>query len=321
MVADRVRSRSVAQSDNSPVSERIDDYLDRFVEQCKAERSVHGVLLLGSAASPAALDELSDVDLLVITSSPGRLSSPAWLDSIAPALISWTYQSPVGGHRVGQAIYDGPLVVDLAFVSSIRAALLGMAVSCLARRPALRRHLPRTVDSWLAITARGTKVLLDRMGLARRVAAPVLQGSLELPREADYLNTVYSALGLILWESKQLVRGELWMALETVDHQVKECLLTLIQWHSIAVNPELKDSWYGGRHIQDWADARWSVSLRHVWSRFDVSEAWDALFATLDLLSDVSTETARVLGYRYPADEELRVRGWVDARRADSRKR
>jgi hypothetical protein len=306
------------------VSERIGDYLDQFVQRCKAERSVHGVLLLGSAASPTALDELSDLDLMVITTSPRRLSSPAWLGSIAPALISWTYQSPVGGQRVGQAIYDGPLVVDLAFVSSIQAALLGMAVSGLARRPALRRRLPRTatsqMDAWLAITARGTKVLFDRVGLARRIAAPVLQGPHELPREADYLNTVYSALGLILWESKQLVRGELWMALETVDHQVKKCLLTMIEWHSIAVNPELNDSWYGGRHIQDWADARWSASLRHAWSRFDVSEAWDALFATLDLLSDVATETARVLGYRYPADEELRVRGWVEARHADSRK-
>jgi hypothetical protein len=226
--------RSVAIPENTAAAERMVDYLDQFVERCRPERTIHAVLLLGSAAGPEMVDVLSDLDLMVVTSSPRRLSSSAWLTSIAPPpLFTWTYPSPVGGQRVGQAVYDGPLVVDLAFVSSFQALLLGMVVGGISRWPVLRRCLPVSVttqvDSWLTISARGTKVLFDRAGLARRITAHAGPGPRELPARPVYLNTVYSGLGLLLWESKQLVRGELWMALETVDHQVKQCLLTMIE--------------------------------------------------------------------------------------------
>jgi hypothetical protein len=109
------------------------------------------------------------------------------------------------------------------------------------------------------------------------------------------------------------------MALGTVDHQVKQCLLTMVEWHSKAVNPGLADTWYGGRHVENWADPRWLPPLRQAWSRFDVAEAWEALFMTLGLFSDVASETGRLLGYEYPVGNELRVRGWIEARRAASR--
>ena len=44
------------------------------------------------------------------------------------------------------------------------------------------------------------------------------------------------------------------MALETVDQQVKQRLLKMIEWHSIATNPELRETWYGGRRIHERAD-------------------------------------------------------------------
>ena len=206
--------RTVSLSNSSSAAGRIGDYLERFVERCKADHAVQGVLLLGSAADPGAVDVLSDLDLMIITTSPRRLYSPAWLESVDPSLLfSWTYQSPIGGHRVGQAIYDGPLVVDVAFVSSLQALLLGAAVSGLSRRPALRRRVPlgalSQIDAWLAIVARGTSVVFDRAGLANRIAVSTEQGPQGLPAKEVYLNTVHSALGLILWESKQLVRGEL----------------------------------------------------------------------------------------------------------------
>jgi hypothetical protein len=94
----------------------------------------------------------------------------------------------------------------------------------------------------------------------------------------------------------------------------------MVEWHSMAMNQELGDTWYGGRHMEIWADQRWLPTLRQAWSRFDGAEAWDALFVTLALFSDVASETGRLLGYKYPADDVLRVRGWVEARRAVSRR-
>jgi hypothetical protein len=310
----------VAVADTSISSEQMGEYLDRFVARCRADRSVRGVILLGSAAHDSAVDPLSDLDLMVITNQRRRLSSPEWLDLIdPPPLFSWTYQSPVGGQTVRQAIYGGPLVVDIALVSSVQASLLGMAVIGLSQLSALRRHLPVSLslqlDAWLAITGRGTKVLLDRHGLAKRMVASVAEVAPKVPTQDEYLNTVHSLFGLILWESKQLVRHELWMALGTVDQQVKQCLLTMMEWHSIATNPELGDTWYGGRRVQERADPRWVEALRQTWPIYDVEKAWDALLATLDLFSKVAKETAQSLGHVYPADDELIVRSWINARR------
>jgi hypothetical protein len=301
-------------------SEQAGDYLDRFVAWCREERSVRGVILLGSAAHDGAVDPLSDLDLMVITNQRRRLSTLEWLGLIdPPPLFSWTYQSPVGGETVCQAIYGGPLVVDIALVSSVQAFLLGMAVLGLSKLSALRRHLPISLalqlDAWLAITGRGTKVLLDKHGLAKRMVASVAEVAPKVPTQDVYLNIVHSLLGLILWESKQLVRHELWMALGTVDQQVKGCLLTMMEWHSIAANPELGDTWYGGRRVQEWADPRWVAALRQTWPSYDVEGAWDALFATLELFSQVAKETAQSLGHRYPVEDELDVRRWINARR------
>jgi hypothetical protein len=308
----------VANTSISP--EQAGHYLDHFVAWCRAERSVQGVILLGSAAHDGAVDPLSDLDLMVITSQRRRLSSLEWLDSIdPPPLFSWAYQSPVGGQTVRQAIYGGPLVVDIALVSSVQALLLGMAVLGLTQLSALRRQLPVSLslqlDAWLAITGRGTKVLLDEHGLAKRMVASVADVAPKAPTQEVYLNNVHSMFGLILWESKQLVRHELWMALGTVDQQVKQCLLTMMEWHAIATNPELGDTWYGGRRVQEWADPRWVAALRETWPTYDVEGAWDALLATFELFSKVAKETAESLGHRYPVDEELRVRTWISARR------
>jgi Streptomycin adenylyltransferase len=266
------------------------------------------------------MDALSDLDLMIITTSPRRLSSLAWLESLdPPALFSWRYPAPVGAQLVGQAIYDGPLVVDLAFVSSPQAFLLGVALFGFSRRSSLRRRLPLVpntqFETWLTIAARGTKVLFDRGGLATRLAVHCERPSCKLPTRDVFLNTVHSGLGLMLWESKQLVRGELWMAVETVDKQLKQCLLTMIEWHALAAGAEHSDTWYGGRHIEDWADRRWLPSVREAWPRYDVSEAWDALIATLLLFSEVAIETARLLGFPYPSKDEARVRSWIETRR------
>ena len=306
--------------ETSTSSDQVRDYLDQFVAWCQAEHSVRGVILLGSAAQDSAVDPLADLDLMVITKHRRRYSSLEWLELIdPPPFFSWTYQSPVGGETVRQAIYDGPLVVDIALVPSVQAFLLGLAVMVLSRHSLLRRHLPASLtlqlDAWLAITRRGTKVLLDKNGLANRMAVSVAPVSPRVPTQEAYLNTVHSFFGLILWESKQLVRHELWMALETVDQQVKQCLLTMIEWHSIATNPELGDTWYGGRRMHEWADPRWVEALCQTWPTYDVDGAWDALLATLELFSKVAKEIAQSLGLRYPVDEESKVRSWINARR------
>jgi hypothetical protein len=298
----------------------VDDYLANLVSWADGEPSVRGVIVMGSVAHADAADALSDLDLMVITTKPRRLRAAAWLDELEPQpLFSFTYGSPVGGHTVRQAVYDSPLVVDLAVVSRKQVALSGAAIALIGRFPRLRNalssQLAEQLDSWLRITGRGTRVLMDKDGLAARMTRSVGPERVAPPSKARFLNTVHSLFGLVLWESKQLVRGELWMALGTVDQQVKQQLLTMMQWHSVATKPRATDTWYGGRHMARWLDSRWLASVPSTWPPYDSENAWSALLATLDLFSAIAKETAESLHYQYPAKEEQRVRSWLYERR------
>ena len=276
-------------------------------------------------ARPGGSDELSDVDLLVVTTRLRRFLDPRWLESLDPTpLFSWTYHPPLGGDPVHQSIFEGPLVVDIAPLSKSQALLTGMSIEAVRRLPLLRRVLPGAsskLDTWQRVATLGTKVLLDKDGVTDRMLrragpAPDLR---EPPGNREFLNTVYSLFGLCLWESKQLVRGELWMALGTIDPHVKACLLQMLEWHALATSRAPIETWYGGRKFQAWADARWTAAAQKTWPTFELDAAWDALTSTLELFSQVASETAEAFGYRYPREQEHDVQRWLADRRSSSR--
>lgn len=305
------------------MSELAPAYLDRFVTWGRAERAVRAVILLGSRAGRSLPDPLSDIDLLVITTRRRRLSSLEWLEAIPPApVFSFTYRSPIGGQAVSQAVYEGPLVVDIALVSRAQALLTSLTLLAVSRLPPVLRMLSDTaidqLDAWRAIAARGAEVLVDKDGVGTRMVRHRGHTAGRPSTEGAFLNTVHSFFGLTLWESKQLVRNELWMALGTVDQQVKQCLLAMFEWHTRSRHDRPVETWYGGRKVEDWADPRWSEALKRAWPRYDTAEAWDALLSTFELFAELARETAGALGYRYPADEERTTRRWIAERRPSS---
>lgn len=293
------------------------DYVAKLVSWAEQASAVRAIIVLGSIAQPGAEDELSDIDLMLITTKPRWLRAGHWLDEISPApVFSWTYRSPIGRQTIRQVVYDGPLVVDVSMTSRTQAIMSGSAASAFKRLPALRRAFPliaEQLDAWSGITRRGTRIVLDKDGVAARMTQTANDRLLIAPAETEFLNCVRSLLGLVLWQSKQLVRGELWMALATVDPQVKQQLLCMLQWHAVA-HSGTRDTSYGGRHITQWVDQQWSSSLRKVWSHFEVEDAWSGLTATLDLFCAVAKEVATELSFPYPTEEEQQVRTWLSER-------
>jgi aminoglycoside 6-adenylyltransferase len=298
------------------------EYLARLVSWAQSASSVRGVLVMGSVAQIGTEDALSDLDVMLITTRPRELRRGGWLDEIGPRpILSWTYRSPIGRQIVRQVVYDGPLVVDIATTSWTQAALTGATITAIARLPWLRRAfgapISTQLEAWLQITRRGTRVLLDKDGIATRMAASIDEVSIFRPSEAEFLNTVHSLFGLLLWQSKQLVRRELWMALATVGQQVEDQLLVMLQWHAATSPSEAKDTWYGGRHIEQWLDPRLSASLPKIWLGYDVYQAWAALVATLDLFSLAAQEVAHRSRFRYPTDDERQLRTWLSERQPE----
>lgn len=296
-----------------------DDYLARFTTWATGNRSVRGVILLGSrAGGSSAADDLSDLDLLIIATRPKAFLTEKWLDDVGVSpLFSWAYRAPVGGQVVRQVVYEGPLVVDVGVTSVAQSLMAGVAVSSL-RHASMRRRMPSTfvsqLDAWVDIVRRGTQVLVDKDRIAGRMVRSMPVRKHAEPSEEAFLNTVRTVFGLALWESKQLARHELWMALGTVDQQIKQSLLQLLQWHS-GMDHEALDTMYSGRGVARWADARWLATLPATWSAYDEEAAWQSLDAVLDLSSSVAKEIGERMQFRYPAYEERCVRSWIAARR------
>ncbi len=305
-------------------------FIARFTSWASERSDVRGALVVGSRArrvEPA--DPLSDVDLMLITTCPRfYVSTREWLQELGEPVLACLYSTVVGTRPVVSVDFDGgplPLHVDFAIVGNLESRWGSLLLRLLARRPAAMHYLPRgladQVASWFDQLGKGApRVLVDKHGAALRMfgfTPPVRERS--EPTTAEWDEAVSSFLSLCLWKSKLLCRGERWMAAQVPDRQMKDRLLSMLEWHARASGCGASDTWYAGRFVEKWADPRIVEALPKTFGGYDAADAWRSLFATLDLFSLLGRETATRTGRAWPDAAENRVREWVRRRFDDPR--
>ena len=107
-----------------------------------------------------------------------------------------------------------------------------------------------------------------------------------------------------------LVRGELWVV-KFRDWTMKEMLLRMLEWHSLATRGPETDTWYIGTKLRRWVDTETWAEVQWVFSRFDRADAWRGLVAMMALFTRLTHETAAALGLDYPAESEQAVTTYV----------
>ena len=111
-----------------------------------------------------------------------------------------------------------------------------------------------------------------------------------------------------LWTARRLRKGEVFLAVDSVNGAMKRSLVTLMSWHARAVDP-LADVWDAGRGLERWADAGALAALERAYAHYDVRDAARALWETVDLFQGLEEETARRLGHTIALEHaELRRR-------------
>jgi aminoglycoside 6-adenylyltransferase len=97
-------------------------------------------------------------------------------------------------------------------------------------------------------------------------------------------------------------------AIECLDAYLKARLVTLMEWHTRAVDPSV-DTWHGGRFLERWADPGALAALESAYAHYDVRDVARALWATIDVFQGLEEETARRLGLELELDHgDLRRR-------------
>lgn len=268
----------------------------------RSETNIRAVVVIGSRARtedhPA--DEWSDLDLLVVADNPILLIEGVdWLPKIGTPWITFTESTPGDEGYERRVLFEGGLDVDFAPVAAEEM-----------RRMAGKPLPPMIAD----IFRRGARFILDKDGWAERFR-PVQSDTpaVSAPSESDFLNRVNDFWYHTVWTAKKARRGELWKAVSCCNMYLKNLLGEMMEWNARATGGPDVDTWMSGRFLEEWADPKAVAALKDVFAKYNEEDLWRALRATMDVFHDLAAQTAARLKYPYPATEEEKARGLVEA--------
>ncbi len=300
-------------------------FLETFVPWAERRSDIRGAVVVGSRARVMPPpDELSDIDLMLITTRPKFYYGTAgWLNELGDLTLTYRQPPVVGQRNIRTAVFDGPVHVDFAIVSDMETRWGGLLLRVLSRAPRFMRLLPSSlenqIDAWFAILRKGTPVaLVDKGGAGTRMHVRPPAARPHPPTQEEFDETAAAFWSHCLWTSKLLLRHELWMAVFVSDHLAKTFALRMIEW-SAAGRTGQGDVWYNGRFLERWGGEKILHHLPRVFPRYDQVEAWKALNATMDMFSAIAREAAERLGLRYEDGPEVKTRWWIAAREASVR--
>lgn len=292
----------MARKNRSKMDLQFEQLLWKFVKWAEAQDDIHAVIVVGSRARvdhPA--DEWSDLDITVATTNPERyLSTADWLENIGKPLITFLEPTAGGGGMERRVLFEGMLDVDFAIFPIKDIQYL------------VQNEISQQVAE---IFGRGTRILLDKDGMASQIQLRVSSVKTKLPsppNQHEFLEVVNDFWYHIVWTIKKLKRGELWTAKFCLDSYLKWKMLRMIEWHSRAENGWTYDTWHNGRFLEEWAGNRILEGLRGTFAHYDKYDIERALLAIMNTFRWVATETAEKLDYPYPIEIDKTVTEWVE---------
>ena len=253
---------------------------------------VRALLVVGSQArANVPADRWSDLDLVLIVDDPEPYAEdPSWVREFGQPVLTFLEDTPVG-QRERRVLYESGEDVDFPLF------------------PVTALELLEQSENAAHLLARGYRVLIDRIGLAERLAR--VAAAVERPRpptQRDFTQLASDFWYHALWAAKKLRRGEVFTAKGCLDGYMKDRLVTLLEWHARAIDASV-DTWHDGRFLERWADPGALAALERAFAHYDVRDVARALWETIDLWQGLEEETASRLGFALTLDHgDLRRR-------------
>jgi aminoglycoside 6-adenylyltransferase len=272
-----------------------------IADWAREREDVRAAVVIGSRARrDVPADRWSDLDVLLFLADPRPFADDGWWVGEFGAPVLTFLEPSLGGHVERRVLYETGEDVDLVLLPEQAAGGEGPE----------------------GVLQRGYRVLVDRIGLAARLEAIAAEPArTRAPGEAELRQLASDFWYHALWTAKKLRRGEVFTALGCLDGYMKARLVTLLEWHARALDPQA-DTWHGGRFLERWADPGAVAALERAFARYDVRDVARALWETIDLFQALEEETGRRLGLASGldhADLRRRVGKVVPDPRASSR--
>ena len=116
-----------------------------------------------------------------------------------------------------------------------------------------------------------------------------------LPDDEAFLDLTVDFWSTALWAARRLRKGEVFLGVDAVNGSLKRSLVTLMSWHASVVDPAA-DVLDGGRWLDRWGDPGALRALESAYASYDLRDAARALWETVDMVQQLSEETAGRLG-------------------------
>ena len=270
----------------------------RFLAWAAAQPALRAAVVVGSRARPEPPHPLSDLDLILFTTTPAVFAAASdWLAALGPI---WTAvrNDTGGGDPEWLVLYAGGLKADFVLTPTPESASLADRLRASPYRNVYRR---------------GVRVLYNHRG-PPALPAEWLRAPLDpplLPDQAAFTAGLHAAWYAADRAARLLARGDLWRAHQQVDSALKQALLQMLAWHAHARPGAPARTWDDGRDLARWADPAAFAALPAAFAAHAGPDLWRALFATLALFHRLARETAQSLRYPYPAETEAAVLDWL----------
>ena len=282
------------------VNTRMDLLAAAIADWARQREDVRAVLVVGSQArTDTPADRWSDLDAVLFVDDPARLvDDESWVGEFGTPVLTFLEPTAIGERVERRVLYEHGEDVDFPLVDAAE----------------WRDLLPTATG----VLGRGYRVLYDELGLedALRELEPSIAPA--PPDSAAFRQLGNDFWYHALWTAKKLRRGEVYTAIACLDGYLKARLVTLLEWHAHAVDPNV-DTWHDGRYLERWADPGAISALERAYAHYDLRDVARALWETIDLFQGLEEETARRLELAVEldhADLRRRVAGVVrDPRR------
>jgi aminoglycoside 6-adenylyltransferase len=269
-----------------------------IVQWAQAQPAVRAALLTSTrAVADAALDELSDYDLILVVGDLSPFAADrTWLDDFGEVLVA--YWDPLQPHPT-YGLEQLSNVVQYASGLKVDFTLWSVA---LLRQIAAAPDLPAELDA-------GYRVLLDKDLLTNRLKPP--SGRAYVPAKPSL--EAYQTLVNDFWSdapyvAKCLWRGELLPAKWCLDCDMKHVyLLRLLEWRAQLDHAWAQPVGWLGKGLRKLLPPDLWQRLEACFAGADLAENWEALANTLALFRQVAVEVGAALGYPYPHELDRRV--------------
>lgn len=295
--------QSVPTRSNSPMTAQ--EFENRIIAWAKRRPDIKALVLGGSRAGTAGVDELSDWDFQLITTRPDGYRNTRWLPEIAPCWGAHAERTPRGVVKVSAVFANG---IEADFVPladwQMRMVFWGMRHPRLAERmPCRLLHGIRETRTFLL--GSGFRLLVDTGGWEPRLTALKTSWPDEKISQEVYARHVSAFWVKAVWVFKKVARPEPRSAVLWMHALVREHLYALLAEEArLAGRPARSEA----RKAEQWLDERRLVQT-DIAVNLDQRALARALLAQIDLFEEVSRSVALARGFAPPDDTA--VAAWL----------